>query len=1178
MTEQLCDVLSTDEHIRTHDMWAGSIDNVETTRHIIHNDTMTRDTITYPPALYKIIDEPLCNCVDHYLAHPNEVSYVKFHFDRATGTIIIENDGPGIPITKNPKPIMNSEGKKEFLYEPTVIFTVPYSGTKHKKEVGKITGGTNGIGLKILNCWSSVLEIETLDTTRGLHFKQSYSNRMRVINPAEIKKSKAKKSFTKLTFIPDYSAFKFITNDDNMIMLDNLFRTRITYLSIVLSDINVYYNSTKTSIKSLNNLAKIYTPDASIINGTITHPKYPIDITISISKMKEEQGIYIFNGLVCDKGSNLKTSIIRKIVSYIKKKFKTKEKSITPSMISSNMFIFMKGFIENPSFPSQDKSEVILSATALKSYDIAPEFIDKCYKAIKSILEEQIDENEDKKKNKRVQVRNIRYYDPAEYAGSKYANKCGLFLAEGDSAKMLVMAVRASRDFPDNSKYYGIFTLRGVILNSRKQTIENDDKLKRKQKLLDNEILVNLMNVLGLEYGATDASKMRYGFIMGAVDQDLDGAGNIWGLVMNFFHQNWPWLFKSNFIRRWITPVIRCYPKARGDNHVIEFFLNQEYLNWVKERYGKYGARAEDEMLREYKIDYNKGLAGHGKAVYKAMALTFNNRSMVYSLDKNDCKTIFDAYYGYDAEKRREILSKPIEDPRYNYKSKKIMCADHLDYDTNLYHRENIERKLPHYLDGLTPARRKALAGARKKFAKCNDTCVTTALGGYIQSNMKYQHGIDSLYKSIIQMTQNFAGSNNYPMFLTTSTTGSRLRGGKEKVAPRYIKVSLNKDLTDLLFPRIDDHCLPYKFEDGERAEPLYYVPILPLLTIGENRDTPATGWKTKIWARRYEDIVENVKRLINGNSELKVMEINLHKLGGEIVNIGNKQYHCGDYLPFNPKDDEIVITELPIRKWIEPFINDIMSKDDKRKEKGKEQYIKTNPSMRDGGIDENIRINIKFNSGMLQKMMDEYGNEHMDAVINFFNLKTALTTHINMYNHDGRVMSYKNYEDCVVDWFVERKKLYIIRVDRDKILTEAKICYHKNVLRFIEHDDGKRIPFKVPKNKLISLLDGFKFNKLVQRLIDNPSFLENEELRKAIYDGDYEYLMKLPYIKKTKEEVDRRMEKLKKLEEHLKMLNERDIWKKIWLSEIDKLGEVIRAGVKCNWIMNEDKYDYGTI
>jgi hypothetical protein len=109
-------------------------------------------------------------------------------------------------------------------------------------------------------------------------------------------------------------------------------------------------------------------------------------------------------------------------------------------------------------------------------------------------------------------------------------------------------------------------------------------------------------------------------------------------------------------------------------------------------------------------------------------------------------------------------------------------------------------------------------------------------------------------------------------------------------------------------------------------------------------------------------------------------------------------------------------------------------------------------------------------------------------------------------------------------------------------------------------------------------LLDGFKFNKLVQRLIDNPSFLENEELRKAIYDGDYEYLMKLPYIKKTKEEVDRRMEKLKKLEEHLKMLNERDIWKKIWLSEIDKLGEVIRAGVKCNWIMNEDKYDYGTI
>ena len=68
---------------------------------------------------------------------------------------------------------------------------------------------------------------------------------------------------------------------------------------------------------------------------------------------------------------------------------------------------------------------------------------------------------------------------------------------------------------------------------------------------------------------------LRYGYILGLLDQDLDGF-NIFGLIITFIMTHWPALISRNFVRRINTPVIRYYPKNK--NKTVKEFFTPLYL------------------------------------------------------------------------------------------------------------------------------------------------------------------------------------------------------------------------------------------------------------------------------------------------------------------------------------------------------------------------------------------------------------------------------------------------------------------------------------------------------------------------------------------------------------------------------------------------------------------------
>ena len=73
-------------------------------------------------------------------------------------------------------------------------------------------------------------------------------------------------------------------------------------------------------------------------------------------------------------------------------------------------------------------------------------------------------------------------------------------------------------------------------------------------------------------------------------------------------------------------------------------------------------------------------------------------------------------------------------------------------------------------------------------------------LAGYVSEHASYHHGEASLCQTIVNMAQDYVGSNNFNLLLPIGQFGTRHMLGKDYASPRYIFTQLNP-LTRLMFP-----------------------------------------------------------------------------------------------------------------------------------------------------------------------------------------------------------------------------------------------------------------------------------------------------------------------------------------------------------------------------------------
>ena len=193
------------------------------------------------------------------------------------------------------------------------------------------------------------------------------------------------------------------------------------------------------------------------------------------------------------------------------------------------------------------------------------------------------------------------------------------------------------------------------------------------------------------------------------------------------------------------------------------------------------------------------------------------------------------------------------------------------------------------------------------------------SLSGYIAEHSAYHHGDQSLCQTIVGMAQNFVGSNNVNLLLPLGQFGTRHSGGKDAASARYIYTALSKVARALFRPE-DDPLLEYQIEEGEKIEPKWYLPILPLILVNGSEGI-GTGWRTSIPNYDPREIVENLKRKMRGEPLEKMAPWFKHFKGKIVVSEKGKKKGFTNYGIIEVKDEQtVVIKELPIRKWISDY------------------------------------------------------------------------------------------------------------------------------------------------------------------------------------------------------------------------------------------------------------------
>lgn len=92
-------------------------------------------------------------------------------------------------------------------------------------------------------------------------------------------------------------------------------------------------------------------------------------------------------------------------------------------------------------------------------------------------------------------------------------------------------------------------------------------------------------------------------------------------------------------------------------------------------------------------------------------------------------------------------------------------------------------------MDGLKPGQRKVMFTCFKRNDK--KEVKVAQLGASVAERSAYHHGEMSLMATIINLAQNFVGSNNINLLQPIGQFGTRLQGGKDAASPRYIFTKL---------------------------------------------------------------------------------------------------------------------------------------------------------------------------------------------------------------------------------------------------------------------------------------------------------------------------------------------------------------------------------------------------
>jgi DNA topoisomerase-2 len=1061
------------------------------------------------------------------------------------------------------------------------------------------------------NIFSTEFSIETVDSKEKKYYKQTFTDNMKTIGKAIIKDtSQTESSYTKITFKPDFNRFNLngLTND-----LVGLFNKRVYDIcaSCLYSSkkVKVYLNEELIEINTFADYVKLYYEEVPksltyIDCGERWKVCLAFDNESGFTQVSFVNGILTYNGGT--HVSHVVNQVVDKLIDIINKK--NKKIKIKPDLVKSNISVYIDCSIEDPTFNSQVKDKLTTKESMFGSKCEIPE--DSLIKFSKSGIIDEIISIAEFKESKELQktdgkktrsLKEIEKLEDAEDAGGPNSHETLLILTEGDSAK--TFAISGLEVI--GSKKYGVFPLRGKLINIRQATI---------QQIQKNEEFINIKRILGLKQGVEYKSvkDLRYGGILILTDQDVDGY-HIKGLIINMIHTMWPSLIlNDNFIKCFKTPLMKTFLKSDKSHKNPKVFYNvSEYDKWCQE--------IGEDVSKWEKPKYYKGLGTSTPLEAKQAFMEFEkslinyvcdgNESTDESEDSDDTNETNESNDSHDAQNQssesdsdddnsqsdkseksnksikssKSIKSKDKKEDKKEDKiskkeKKKIKKLNDVitlafaknrsndrkswlsKYDKNnvlenvgnVTYSDFINKELIHFsnsdnirsIPSLIDGLKPSLRKilfAAFKRGKNANEIKVSQFAGYISNETEYHHGENSLLSAIIGLAQNYPGSNNINLLMPNGAFGSRRQLGEDAASPRYIFTNVNK-LMYTIFRNDDLPILNYLEEDGKMVEPEYYEPILPMILVNGSIGI-GTGYSTKIPLFNPIEVVDGLKSYIN-KTKYKDIHPYYRDYKGKITKIDDQQYMMSGLYEIIDQDT-VHISEIPLNISFEnykKFLNDITINANDKKEEKKDDEIKKR-KIEKNLIDYTMKPSNNYVDITLKfKPTTLQPLIKNDEINKYLKLTSSIAlTNMILYDEHHKIKQYESAKAIISEFYEHRYKIYVKRKEHLIQLLENELNIIKYKVKFIEFIFDKKII--IEKQKKDDIIGNLEKLKF-------PKLAKKVDLDES--EKSYSYLIEMPLWSLTYEKIEelkKQLEEKQNILENYKMKTIEDIWN----SELDE-------------------------
>lgn len=587
--------------------------------------------IAYNEGLLKLFNEVFQNSIDEHkrksaLYRVTEINVEVYR----SGKIVIMDNG-GIPVVVH---------KGRNMYVPKMLFGYLRTSSNYSEE--RTGAGTNGIGAKIANIFSSSFKLTTADGKNKIDLE--WRNNMRDLVKEEVS-----------GYDGHYSRFEF---DIEMFRFDeakemDLSTTRLIHKQCIdgaasnpglkitfKTDIAEQLNS-EWCFKDFSEFVKLHLgkDDENSVKNMITHKFANNDSVIILPNIDVNHSFV--NGATCNDLDGTQFKKVRKqindyILSYLEKK---DIKLITEKDINNKVSYFINFSMLNPDYASQTKSK-LTSKLSTQHLTLPQTFLNQLDN---SEIVKTIEDYYNVKYLAQVkkEIRNLNR--KIKNTKSKKLTKCSshnpavkrLFLFEGTSASN---GFRLFRNAETDASY----ELRGKVRNTLNLS---------REEILQNQEWCEILATLDLQFLSPkeNLKMLKFHQIIIGADADVDG-NHITGLILAFFCKHFPEVIKSGKLYRLITPIIIATHKKSKEE--VWFYTMEEY-NKAKELFGYNDGKSVLET--EFNLDYKKGLGSLQDKHYRNLV----QKSRLYRFTFADAQKYMERvnlWFGKSADMRKEEL------------------------------------------------------------------------------------------------------------------------------------------------------------------------------------------------------------------------------------------------------------------------------------------------------------------------------------------------------------------------------------------------------------------------------------------------------------------------------------------------------------------------------------------